>query len=404
MIGAITYEPPLRAEQDTSGSHTDAYDASQIADGNALERQTAARSYSRDYGVSVDEALRRLDRQGELSKILDQLAETESARLAGSGFAHKPDFEAWILLKGPADASSSARQIAGSHDDVVIHTGAQHTREELKQLAAELSGREMTDRTLAAGIRADMTGIGLDQRNNRIVVSIDPSKFHLHSTGDLPSGVAPSVNLIAVKAPELGHIRGGQAVGGCTSAFAVADDSDPDDEGMTTAGHCSSATEMHNHDISDVRSRFNARVDAKWFRPDDSNVAVSNLYRCSSSPTYCALDEVVYNPQEDQYVCHYGKNSGYSCGSIEDSAFAPPSPYCAGSSCQSSYLKISGDDLYGCRGDSGGPWFASGGKGIGIHSGASSSDQDNCNIVINYAIASRLGETESQLSVAFQTY
>ena len=82
-----------------------------------------------------------------------------------------------------------------------------------------------------------MTGIGIDQRNNRVIVSIEPSKFNLYSKSDLPSEAASVVRITAERAPVPEYIRGGQAVGGCTSGFAVTDDSDPDDRGMTTAGH-----------------------------------------------------------------------------------------------------------------------------------------------------------------------
>ena len=49
LVGAITYEPPLRAKQDGSGTSTTSIDAEDHGDsgsGNALERQTAAEIYA----------------------------------------------------------------------------------------------------------------------------------------------------------------------------------------------------------------------------------------------------------------------------------------------------------------------------------------------------------------------
>lgn len=370
-----------------------------------MERQTAAEIYANDFGVSVDEALRRLDRQSELSALLDQLTTAESSRLAGSGFSHAPAFEAWIFLKGTDVASHAAKQIADAHPDLTIRTGASYTRDELLQLAAELSGRTQTSHTMSDSIRADMTGIGIDQRNNKVVVSIEPAKFNLYSTSDLPSEVAASVTFVAERAPVHEYIRGGQSVGGCTSGFAVADDSDPDDRGMTTAGHCSWPDDMHGHDVTVVRARHNSRVDALWFRPDDADVEVRDDYRCGhNNNAICDLTDVDYTPEEDRFVCHYGKTTGYSCGTIADATFQPPASYCPGPHCNATFIKITGSSLLACGGDSGGPWFASGGVAIGVHSGSANFvDEDDCDDVVAYAIASRSDETESQLSVEFVT-
>ena len=63
-------------------------------------------------------------------------------------------------------------------------------------------------------------------------------------------------------------------------------------------------------------------------------------------------------------VCHYGKNSGQSCGQVTQ-IFRHTSKVVWSST---RFIQVEGSNLKGCGGDSGGPWY-SGGTAYGIHSG-----------------------------------
>src|SRR5687767_5119247 len=51
-----------------------------------------ARAYAADYGVSIEEAQRRLDAQQHQGDVIERLRNTTRGRLAGLWIEHKPEF------------------------------------------------------------------------------------------------------------------------------------------------------------------------------------------------------------------------------------------------------------------------------------------------------------------------
>lgn len=79
-------------------------------------------------------------------------------------------------------------------------------------------------------------------------------------------------------------------------------------------------------------------------------------------------DQVLRANQLGHYICHYGYNTGYSCGNVAAIDFIPPFGYCGGLGCAPNWIRVTGPNLIGNFGDSGGPWFV-GGLAYGVLSG-----------------------------------
>ena len=76
-------------------------------------------------------------------------------------------------------------------------------------------------------------------------------------------------------------------------------------------------------------------------------------------------------------VCHYGEKTGYSCGSVYQTNYAPQGNICAGGPCAATYVAVAPPpaantiQLACAGGDSGGPWFNVN-QAAGVHFAGSS--------------------------------
>ena len=75
------------------------------------------------------------------------------------------------------------------------------------------------------------------------------------------------------------------------------------------------------------------------------------------------------------FVCHYGESSGYSCGEVELTDYAPPGALCGGP-CEPTWVTVKGSQCV--AGDSGGPVFT-GAIGFGIAKGINRNSSGSCN-------------------------
>ena len=127
------------------------------------------------------EAQRRLDRIQPLQEILASIRDIEGARLASWGIDHQGIFQGWVWLTGQRPPSGAAAQIADSHTDVEIRTGAGHTLTEL--LAAQTGlfqdigpvGQDIENPGTTAKIRPIVVYTDIDMTANRVVIGIDPA-------------------------------------------------------------------------------------------------------------------------------------------------------------------------------------------------------------------------------------
>ncbi len=384
-------------------------------------------SYASDYSVSLAEAQRRLDRIQPLQEILASIRGLEAARLAGWGIDHGPSFGGWVWLTGDDPPGAAAAAVAAAHADVRIRTGADHSHAELLAAQQGLFRNGATGRVNdgpAPGIARMVTFTGIDMAANAVRIGIDPALASvlpggLTDTG--PSAVtdeAFQAKAAKVTAQLRGHISvnyvvedgrglaveatfaGGQQVGVCTSGFA-ARQRGTSVYGIITAGHCKRSLDMHGVRLRHVIQREGPYVDARFLSiPSGSSHRLLDEFVCGNFHPCGVSSDMSRGRMMGNYVCHYGRNSGSSCGTVNDINYSPsqsldPDSPCGRTSCSNTFVRAGGDSLVSCGGDSGGPWYYRD-VAYGIHGGGPS--RDDCNSG-GTAWFSAIQDVESELRV-----
>jgi streptogrisin C len=166
--------------------------------------------------------------------------------------------------------------------------------------------------------------------------------------------------------------RGGLPVTSCTTGFTVQGSSAT---GFVTAGHCPNTlsyavapTEQSlpysAPFIAEIKSNL---ADLQWnTTPAHTDYAAF----WGSSPRVATARTGIGVAYVGQGLCHRGSVSGYTCGYVTSTTFAPAWANACSTPCTASFVRVEGSALASLGGDSGGPWFA-GGAAYGIHMGGS---------------------------------
>jgi hypothetical protein len=428
----------------------------------------AVASYALEYSVSQTEASRRLERIGAIQETLASIRGLEAARTAGWGIDHRGGFTGWVLLTGDDPAGAESAAVADTHSDVEIRTGAQHSYTELqaaqRNLSAQLFAAQSTgsgalgntgeEGQAAPGAPGDLDGAGIgagvaevvtfletDMAGNAVRVGIDLGLAS--EIGPLGSVSELSFDQGAAVVAEMlqGHIevaftvadgrgitpaasfQAGEEITGCTSGFTARKNRPRGfDYGIVTAGHCgdngptdTSAVTMNGVSLPFVYGWLSPTADAQFHRipaPDSGSHHVADDYICRDPASYpnhsCDVTGTIARAKmQGSYVCHTGKNSGISCGTVvnTDHMLDWSDDPCLDSSgeeavCNSVFVKVEGQWLKGCKGDSGGPFYR-GGTAYGIMAGTT--DRDDCTSEGKTVTFSAIKEVEAFLRMQVLT-
>jgi hypothetical protein len=346
----------------------------------APRRQTAeeaiatdAQWYARSEGVSQAEAARRLRMQRDTGPIIERLRNAHKNRLAGIVIDHKPAYRIRVRLTGNLPVQAQNEAAGGDHLPVMFETGAPAT---LDALVASLRANQAA----VAKLYPNLAGIGTDESTSEIVLFVnapgaDAANAARAKFAEVQKLLGQPARLEITDAyPTVGDVRGGslvQAASGayCTSGFVVKNTS-TGVTGVITAGHCDNALTYYNPNMTTIPLTF---VTGSEYLDADQDVQVH-------TSTYVEQPEFYYDDAK-QYtrvltgkrlksstaygdnVCHRGERTGYSCGYVQQTNYAPYSPgdplLCGPYDCAAVFVRVTGAALECYPGDSGGPWFAS---------------------------------------------
>lgn len=394
----------------------------------------AVASYASDYSVTHQEAQRRLDRIQPLQAILASIRELENTRLAGWGIDHTGTFTGWVWLTGNEAPSAAAATIADTHTDVQIRTGATHSLAAL--LAAQTglfqdigpTGHVTGGPEALAKIRRIVTFTDIDMRSNAVQIGIDPA---LASTvpGGLtdPGPTAVTDETLQAKITEVtqqlqDHIdvkytiedgrglsahkdfKGGETMHTCTSGFG-AKQRLTGVYGLITAGHCfrqnDDPIDMHEVALPLVERAWGPDVDAQFRSiPTGAGHRIFDDHICGEGSPCDVGGDISRSQMMNNYICHHGKNSGESCGTVISINYRPSHADSCESTCNNTFVRVRGNTLKGCYGDSGGPWYDRG-YAFGIHGGGT--EGDDCNATGKTAYFSAIRDVENELGVNILT-
>jgi hypothetical protein len=340
-----------------------------------------ATQYAAQFGVSPDEALRRLKAQQASVAVTDTIAEEFASRLAGISIEHSPEYRIIVLLTGSEQVAD--RSAAGV--PIIFKTGAKATR---SQAVAAMRTHLIDLRTELPGGR----GAGYDQRTGEIVLlvpAVDAQRFGIDSMrarAEAVSGVPVRVVVNDLLEQNMSVDGGGRVEGLntltnrrnlCTTAFVV---TNGETTAITTAAHCPDELTYVDRDGGNVTLPLigswglayqDVQINGSPHSPDPlfySNRAAGSLRRLTS---WRNRDST----RAGDFVCHYGESSGYSCAEVELTDYAPPGTLCGGP-CAPTWVTVKGPSCV--PGDSGGPVF-SGTVAFGIAKGVNRSASGSCN-------------------------
>ena len=341
-----------------------------------------AADYARRHEVGLDEATRRLRAQEASVAAIEAIRARYARRLAGVAIAHSPDWHVAVLLTGRRKVRDRTVVAGGVSVPIVFRTGARATQAQLLAAITEHRG----------AIRAALprfTGIGVDQRTGELVVAVRSAAVDPADAERLARIAGVPVRLRPVEGPDAdagieggGRVEGVEPASGrrffCTTGFVVTDGART---GVVTAAHCPDDLTYYDAgggpqvpltmvgswgaQYQDVQVHVGAAPHRPVFHADTAKRALRPL---SGARPRAAI-------RGGETLCHRGEATGYSCGEVELTHFAPPGDLCGGP-CDPVWVTVSGA---ACRGgDSGGPVFA-GTVAFGILKGSSYRPSGGCN-------------------------
>lgn len=366
---------------------------------NAFERD--AKAYAATYDVSQQEALRRLMIQNASSVELDRLKNRFASRLAGVYIEHNPTYRVVFYLTGNVPVSDFTLNIKNPSSKVYggslklpvhIRTGAKYTKLEL------INTLNLYSKDIAAQF-PNGQGIAVDEENNVLDVTVYDLNYSPSGRSTmLPSQLSPRLQKLpiqvsytdiqsrpaaAVRASEsmLMYKPSSLNVGyNCTSGFNVQDKAGK--SYSTTAAHCG------NNKITVKDRKANTSVQLNFFKEYHNGSQDFQLMTVADktttiTPSFFAGDNVVKtltgrrtrtSTNTNDYVCHTGQTTGYSCGTVDSTNFKilGGKNKCGPNqnlTCNSTWVKVSGENLDCWGGDSGGPVYI-GNTAVGLLSTA----------------------------------
>lgn len=294
---------------------------------------------------------------------------------------------------------------------------------------------------IAAGVAEVVTFLETDMAGNAVRVGIDPGLASEIGPLGTVSELAFEQSAAIIAEMLQDHIevaftiadgrgitpeasfQGGAAMSECTSGFTARRSTGSGYQyGIITAGHCggdlptdTAAVTMNSVSLPFVYGWLSPTADAQFHRipaPANGSHHVADDYFCRDhtifpNHTCDVTGTIARSEMKGDYVCHKGKNSGISCGEITSISYEPmwSGHPCRNSSgartaCNAVFVKVEGQWLKACIGDSGGPYFRLG-TAYGIH--ASSDGGRDCTGTDRTAIFSAIKEVVSFLGVEVLT-
>jgi hypothetical protein len=336
--------------------------------------------YAAQFGVTPDEALRRLEAQQASVATTDAIAKEFAGRLAGISIEHAPEYRIIVLLTGSEPIA--ARSASGV--PIVFRTGARVTHAQ----ALDAMRKHLID------LRSDLPnarGAGYDQRTGDVVLlvtradadryGIDAIRRRAEQVGGVPVRIVVNeLNESNMTVDGGGRVEGLNTLTNrrnlCTTAFVV---TNGEADAIATAAHCPDDLTYVDRDGSTVdlpmigswgAAYQDVQINGSPNSPEPlfySNRGAGTLRRVTTWRN-------VASTRAGDFVCHYGESSGYSCAIIELTDYAPPGDLCGGP-CSPTWVTVKGP---GCiPGDSGGPVF-SGAVAFGIAKGVNRTSSGQC--------------------------
>ena len=337
-----------------------------------------AQSYAAQWGIGLDEAIRRLQLQREIGKFGAALEENEAGTYAGHWIKHGSGSDDFGMVVRFTRDGARTIQHYGRHVQngplagMVELRGADLTLAELRQAQSEaietISGQDIPAES------------DIDVKTGKVKVYVAERGRLDNAIQNGSVSLPENTDLITVSA--LGRLEadiyGGLALSMCTSGFAVKRSDGT--KGITTAAHCPNTLSYEGTELSFERGKLGGSYDVQWHTAP--GFTVTNKIRFTSDGSTRRITGTVGRSAQSvgEYVCKYGKVTHYTCGYIASANLRPPD-------FSATFIWVdnaAGYNNLSSGGDSGGPWFL-GNDAYGTHFGSPGDDgNDAVYMAVNY--------------------
>lgn len=346
------------------------------------ELTAQANEYIKDHRVSLNEAKKRLVIQNSKEPLINQIKQQYSSRLAGIYIEHDPTYKIIVRLKGGQPIQSFMGKVRGNFGSfnntdlnipVEFQTGANET-------LAEGLTRLKTNIPNLKKLFPDLQATWYDEKNGEIGLLIYTNgktskstlEQKLNTLSSQNKGLPFRIEYTNQKVTDAASIRGGALVSSsasyCTSGFGIKNSAGT--RYMTTAGHCDNSLQDNASGaaLTFVSERRNASQDVQWHSVSSAHTITPEFYADSqTTPRVLTGRRTRINTTQGDNVCHQGRTTGYSCGYVAQTNYAPTyDNACNGQTCNPVWVRVkgtasgTGNGTLKCYpGDSGGPVFAS---------------------------------------------
>ncbi|MEX0629644.1 MAG: hypothetical protein WEE67_04295 [Chloroflexota bacterium] len=350
--------------------------------------KTDVTEYARVFGVSVEEAERRLTLQALAGRLDAELVAAESRSYSGLWIEHEPGWRIVVSFTDEPDATLLRYVANGPLAGIAVASHAERSLAALE--AAAIAIRSKAD-IVPFDLRIDVQQNVLEVM---VVASEDWASFR--ETESVPLGLDIRVAIVASLIRPAADIYGGLSLGGngCTSGFSISNSSGV--KGITTAGHCGNVASYQGVNLPYQYGFYAGSNDSQWHtapgftvrnRVWDGIQDVTPNYRNITSRTHRDSQAI------GSWVCKYGRITYYGCGTLVEKTVAPG--YIPQAQPVFHRLANGSTDLTS-PGDSGGPVFYAGSAwGIIVAEG--------CYPVCNDSIYSAINYVEYHLAVTVLT-
>ena len=224
--------------------------------------------YADRYGVTPDEAARRLELGPEISMLQSELRRNEPETFAGLWLEHTPAYR--VVVQFTDNGVETIRP----------YTQGSPLSQKVEVRSADLSEATLIESQDSVVQLGDELGIDndsrVDVRNNKVefyVLDKAGLNSELNSRG---ISLAPEISVVQVDSlskPAATEIYGGLEPTTCTTGFSVTDGTD---EGVTTAGHCQNSQVYDGTSLTYEGGTTGGVYDIQWH--STTSLTVKILY------------------------------------------------------------------------------------------------------------------------------
>lgn len=320
-----------------------------LSEDEAYQRDAVA--YVDAFGGTIEEAVRRLKLQSQVSDLEVVLEANEPDTFSGLWIEHTPKFRVVVqLTKGGKESILPYIQSTELTDVIEVEAGQYTYIQKRERIEAVIRAMKPTGILFEAKTNVQDGEIEIYVTDAaRLLTALQGAKFQLPS------------NVKVVTTPTLSTPQatwyGGRSLSGCTTGLSVKKSGI---KYSSSAGHCSTTQVSPLTFYASYNSgAYDFSVLSVASGDSVTNWVADNI--SDSTPYYRVINAYTPRGSVGAAVCKNGASTGYTCGTIEDRYYT-----FNGSATYILVKSTSTTQKISCGGDSGAAWF-SGSTGYGNH-------------------------------------